>query len=370
MVNNERKRYERALSLVNQISGTILEERDYQGVLNEIIERVAQTFDARAGSIAVPDEDGEYLEFIAGFNREPSVLKRLNTTHRLRTDEGVVGHAYTNEVICPVTDVFEDDLFDEKYQKQARKEGIRAIFSVPLIAFGDCIGVVSLYYGEPREFDRRLHEIMKMVSKQVAIAMLQSNLIEDLEKSNDRLKRLAETDGLTGLPNHRKIQEIFRHEMDRAQRYDHPLSLMMIDIDHFKQINDRYGHPAGDEVLKRLSSCFEESTREIDAVGRYGGEEFMFVVPETEESKAAVLANRLRERVEELEFEVEDETLSLTVSIGIGSRDFNGDDPDEMIERADAALIHAKRSGRNQVKRYSEINSSPAGEPPTESVGS
>lgn len=358
MVNSEKERYEEALSLVNQISGTILEQREQQDVLNEIIERVAQTFNARAGSIAVPDEDEEYLEFIAGFNREPDVLKRLNTTHQLRVNEGVAGRAYTHQEICAVPNIYDDELFQDKFYHQAEEEGIRALYSVPLMAFGDCVGVVTFYYGNVTKFDETLQKIMKLVANQIALAMLQANQIENLEESNIRLKRKAETDGLTGLPNHQKIQGILRREVKRANRYEHPLSLMMIDIDHFKKVNDTYGHPFGDQVLQILAERFLQQTRDVDAVGRYGGEEFMFVLPETAEEMADTLAERLRRTVEETDVTHGEEHIDTTISIGITSRNSEKESADTLIDRADTALLYAKQSGRNKVVRYSEIPNS------------
>ncbi len=349
----EKSRYEKALTLLNEISGIILEQRDHQDVLEELIKRVARTFNARAGSIAVLGEQGDYLEFIAGFNKEPDLLKRLNTSRRLTVNEGVAGRAFANERIYSVSNVFDDDnIYKEKFYEHAERENYRAIFSIPLIVLNTCIGVCTLYFEGERSFDDFFRRIMKPVANQIAIAMLQSDLILDLEESRSRFKKKAETDSLTGLPNHGKLQTTLREELDRAGRYNHTTSCIMVDIDHFKSVNDTYGHPFGDRVLEQLSRYFLEEVRSSDTVGRYGGEEFLFVLPETDSDEAVNFAERLRTRVREIEFDDGDDTAKITISLGVSS--LNGTDPsaERIIEEADAALLTAKENGRDQTVAY------------------
>ncbi len=262
-----------------------------------------------------------------------------------------------------MSNVFDDQLFKDRFHEHARREQFTAMFSIPLIAFGTCIGVATLYYGEERQFEDSFRTIMKPVANQIAIAMLQSDLIETLEQDKTRLRKQAETDGLTGLPNHRKIQTVLREEVRRSERYDRPIACIMVDIDHFKSVNDTYGHPFGDVVLEQLSNLFREEKRDVDTVGRYGGEEFLFVLPETTEKRAEAFAERLREAVEDRTFEDDDTSVRITVSLGIAT--VTGNDPDaaKLIERADTALLHAKETGRNRSVRYDEMENRTNGAP-------
>ncbi len=349
------KRYETALTLLNDISEILLEKRDHTAVLNRIIQEVSRFFDARAGSIAVPDSDDQHMRFIAGFNRKPSLMERLNTSQRLEIGEGVAGRAYANEDITGVSNVFEDNIFKPRFYEHADREGFKAVFSTPLVAFDTCIGVASFYFGNERNFKPSMRTIMEPIANQIAIATLQSDLIQDLEQTKARLKHQAQTDGLTGLPNQENIRDLLRSELERTNRYDVPVACIMADVDHFKAINDEYGHLVGDQVLETLAEQFRDEIRDIDAVGRYGGEEFLFVLPETGEEKARAFGTRLRQSVEQLTIEQPNADVRVTISMGVASNAGQSMYDDELIAQADAALLHAKQTGRNKVVPFSEV---------------
>lgn len=166
-----------------------------------------------------------------------------------------------------------------------------------------------------------------------------------------RAHRLANTDGLTGLYNHRHLQERLREELDRARRYRRPLSLVMADLDHFKTYNDTYGHPQGDEVLMAVAHTLRQVSRTSDLVARYGGEEFTLVLPETSLEDAQTVAERARQCVAALEFQGRENShvTGVTLSLGIASY-YHGCTQEELIALADAALYEAKRAGRNRVR--------------------
>ncbi len=173
--------------------------------------------------------------------------------------------------------------------------------------------------------------------------------VESLRARN-RIRDLAATDGLTGLYNHRRIAELLRDEMRRAARYNRPLSVLMLDLDAFKSLNDTYGHQSGDDLLKHVAKILRASVRTVDKVGRYGGEEFIIVMPETHKDDAFLLAERIRSAVEEQGFIlVAGEEVHRTVSVGVASYPEDGLNPAEVIQRADEALYRAKGSGRNCV---------------------
>jgi diguanylate cyclase (GGDEF)-like protein len=169
--------------------------------------------------------------------------------------------------------------------------------------------------------------------------------VEERELMVQELRRLASTDGLTGIYNRSKIEQILTIEVLRARRYKHPLSVIIADIDHFKIVNDTYGHNVGDVVLTGIASMLKEHVREVDLVGRWGGEEFLVVCPETTVDGARKLAEKLRKKIEKHHFK---DIGIKTISMGVTQ--IEKDDWDEdMIKRADKNLYKAKRAGRNRV---------------------
>lgn len=170
----------------------------------------------------------------------------------------------------------------------------------------------------------------------------------ELESKNKELEVLAKTDRLTGALNRAAFTNELTHELFRAHRYNRPASLLMMDIDFFKQINDTYGHHAGDEALKAFAAHCTRYLREVDLFGRLGGEEFAAFLPETTSEAAATAANRLRGAPETETIPVDGQELSLRVSIGISAVK-DSDNIESLMQRADASLYAAKQRGRNQV---------------------
>ncbi len=176
-------------------------------------------------------------------------------------------------------------------------------------------------------------------------------LANELMKANKKLRDMAFKDGLTGLYNHRYFQELMDRELSRAQRYRRPLALIMIDIDHFKKINDTYGHPQGDVVLRSISRVIRESIRESDIAARYGGEEFAIVLPETDLKGAAAAAERIRRKVEAEKIKLNGKEVGVTISLGVAAleRPGKGIKKSDIIDLADKALYKSKTSGRNKI---------------------
>jgi len=178
-------------------------------------------------------------------------------------------------------------------------------------------------------------------------------LAAELGEANARLRELVSRDGLTGLYNHRHFQEMLHKEVSEAMRYARPLTLILFDVDFFKKVNDGYGHPAGDAVLKRIASYVAETVRSSDLVARYGGEEFAIILPETDVREAVVLAERIRRGIETMEIDVGNHQprLRVTVSLGLSGLKPGASEhvQSEMIEAADKALYAAKGSGRNKL---------------------
>ncbi len=174
----------------------------------------------------------------------------------------------------------------------------------------------------------------------------------ELKLANENLRQLAFRDGLTGLFNHRYFQEILESELERSERYKHPISLLLIDIDLFKKVNDNFGHPAGDFVLKEVADMLTKLVRRIDIVARYGGEEFSVILPETALTGGKILGQRIRRGIEQLEIQYEAQSIPVTISCGLASNDFANTvvTRSELIKRSDQALYLAKENGRNKLE--------------------
>ena len=175
-----------------------------------------------------------------------------------------------------------------------------------------------------------------------------------LRKSNDELleayallERLVTVDPLTGLENRRSLVEFGEVQLRLAQRYHSFFSIMLLDLDHFKKINDTYGHLIGDEILKNIAKILKESIRNVDHLGRFGGEEFVIILPNTSLENAVIVAERIRGVIANFKHNIEDHIIQITVSIGIASYSRQDNDINQIIERADQALYKAKSSGRN-----------------------
>lgn len=218
------------------------------------------------------------------------------------------------------------------------------VLVVPVQRSGQLMGVMELYLNAWRELSEDQADLLNGVASQAAIAIRHAQLFQAQEEN-------ALTDELTKLPNRRALAQQFLQEMQRAKRHRKAIAFMMIDLDHFKQVNDTYGHLNGDAVLAELASILKTGARESDVCARYGGEEFALILHETTAAGAHTLAERIRAKVAAATFPG---GLKLTISIGVAATD----EPalfTSLIERADQALYTAKQGGRNQV-RVADMN--------------
>ncbi len=210
---------------------------------------------------------------------------------------------------------------------------------VPIQRSGQLMGAMELYLNAWRELNEDQADLLNGVASQAAIAIRHAQLFQAQEEN-------ALTDELTKLPNRRALAQRFLQEMQRARRHRNAIAFMMIDLDHFKRVNDTYGHLNGDAVLAELAQILKGSARESDVCARYGGEEFALILHETTESGARILAERIRSKVAAATFPG---GLRLTISVGVAATDdaalFT-----QLMDRADQALYMAKQGGRNQVR--------------------
>jgi diguanylate cyclase (GGDEF)-like protein len=206
---------------------------------------------------------------------------------------------------------------------------------------------------QARKHHQLLTENQRLISELTELNSSLEQRVEErtseLKMANEKLNELAMTDSLTKVFTRRAIFARFNEEIDRASRYNRPLVIAMVDVDYFKKFNDTEGHVLGDEALKKIAQNLSSNLRKSDAVGRYGGEEFMLVLPETKIQSAKEIADRLRAGIERISFQGQREEAFLTVSIGLSAFPDFGKTAEELVQAADHALFAAKQRGRNQV---------------------
>ncbi len=208
--------------------------------------------------------------------------------------------------------------------------------------------VVGIESDRPGRYDQPEFQLLRTIMHNVQMALSKARMYKEMENQ-------ATIDGLTQIPNHRTFQEVLSKELERAGRYGSPLSLLLMDIDHFKGFNDKYGHPVGDLVLKMVARAVQGSIRGTDFCARYGGEEFVVVLIQTDEPQAVMLAERVRRAVEEMQVQNEENVLSVTVSIGSATFPTDVQTKQQLIDSADKAMYHSKQTGRNRVSLFSQI---------------
>ncbi len=214
-----------------------------------------------------------------------------------------------------------------------------SMMAVSLRTIDDVFGAVVVSAPQADFFTERHRDLFLQFARHVVYPILRL-----------RLHALATTDTLTGLNNHRAFRRRLQEEVERSQRYQHPLTLIFLDLDHFKQVNDTQGHPAGDAILAQVGTVLRRCSRGTDLAARYGGEEMAVLCPETRPDEALILAERIRESIENRAFTLPTGgELKITISLGIASLPEHGLDAQELIDAADRALYEAKSSGRNRV---------------------
>ncbi len=244
---------------------------------------------------------------------------------------------------------------------------INGIRHIPILAGEELIGIVSIrdlthYYQNRLESEfAEARERIDMMKKLVKLSA--EEVLESLFTEINKYKELSLTDHLTGLYNKRYFLMRLQEEAARAKRYQQDLSLIFCDIDHFKTINDNYGHHYGDIILREVGELLSggmgrlkvvSRLRKSDIIARYGGEEFVVILPETTSENAAVAAEKMRTALENYQFEINADKISVTMSFGVAGLDENVVDAQDLVQRADHAMYKAKESGRNRVEVFKQ----------------
>ena len=216
------------------------------------------------------------------------------------------------------------------------------IVILPLIYENEVVGLIDFYKTYSHFFDKRNLPTMQAIADEIAVSIAKDRLFREVQ-------RAAVTDKLTGLHNRLYFEDRFTYDVNRGQRYGQMVSLLFMDIDHFKICNDTYGHAAGDSILQQLAEILRTGIRKTDLIARYGGEELVIILPNTAKEQAAILAEKIRQTISTYEFNHENIKLSTTVSIGVATYPVDANDAPALVKRADAAMYMAKQQGRNRV---------------------
>jgi diguanylate cyclase (GGDEF)-like protein len=239
------------------------------------------------------------------------------------------------------------------YTRKVKTDDAKSLLVLPLLAADEPVGTLTLLSRADKKFGKDVREMLAVIANQVAISLENGFLYKKMET-------MATTDGLTGLTNHRTFQERFEDLIERASRHGTKVALLLCDVDFFKKVNDGYGHPVGDEVLRRVARVLQEVPRKIDIPARYGGEEFAVILDNVDVVQARAVAERIRIEISKVVVETEKGPLSVTESIGVTVFPEDGRDRATLIERADLALYHAKHTGRNRVVTWAEAQAAKA----------
>ncbi len=314
--------------------------------LEELVEAVA-----RETHKAVPEAEivalvhrragGEEGFIVDVFDVQADTFSR----HPMEEGEGAAGWVMKQGAARRIDDLSTVDLANDA-------QGMRSWLGVPLFMYGGCEGVVAVQSTRPAAFRADHQRLLESLALQIAAALQNAHLYE-----------LAMVDGLTGLFMRRYFDARIEEEIERSKRYKTPFSMLMIDVDDFKKLNDEHGHLIGDRVLRSIANCIKQQMRGVDTAARYGGEEIAIILPRTEMVTAYNVGERIRAAIADLRITTDSEppsVLSVTASFGIASYpESKAADGEDLVRRADRALYRAKKTGKNRVELFWSDESGP-----------
>lgn len=332
-------RKNRELIIANSISNIFIASSETEEVYGHILEKCMLVGDFGLGSIVMPSEEGSLLikaqsGFSLAFNR---AVNSGQLDDFIRSAE-------------PPMRILEREELDK--EELFISEGVLFLVIVPLISGGAVLGYLLLGNRKERVFDLELASVISLIGNNVSLVFDKIRLFKEME-------RLSITDALTGLFNRRYFYEVLEKEIERVKRYNTSFSIVLIDIDDFKKVNDEYGHLAGDRVLEVFADILRKNLRKLDVIARYGGEEFIFLLPNTGKEEAEVIANRIREEVSKTIFECTSQKgmkvlCSITISGGITTCPEDFTDSGRLLGAADKAMYEAKAMGKNRMALFSK----------------
>jgi diguanylate cyclase (GGDEF)-like protein len=331
------------LSILFSISQSLTSSIDPEELCNQLSMVILKNMEVDDFAILLLNDEANELEVKAarGFRKSDKVREL-----RFKVGEGISGHVAQNKEAIYIPDTSTDAEY--MHYKGVKKEN-GSFLSLPIVTKNKLLGVINFSRKDVDAFSGQEQRMLATVAGQVAIALENAKLYE-------KTKELSLVDELTHLYNRRHFLKILENEFKRASRFQRPLSLLMIDVDHFKKFNDTFGHLEGDKILEDLAMVLKQNLREIDTVARYGGEEFAVILPNTAMAEADKVGLKLNKFVKEMSDKRHtNHQKSISVSIGVSSFPANADSPEDLINHADIALYKAKAKGRDRVITYQEV---------------
>ncbi|MEW6109107.1 MAG: diguanylate cyclase [Nitrospirota bacterium] len=327
------------LIIISTLSNTFISSENMDIIVEDLLEKVLLITDFSIGWLLLEENHSFKMKTSRGISSE---LQR-------HIEEGVL-EPLCKEAIRLREPLYIVESYDISRINPLVKEGIVFLTAIPLLSNKNPIGLLFLASRDIKGkfFDFDIATLLSLIGNNFSLILEKIKLFQET-------KRLSITDGLTGLYNRRYFNKYLDIEIARAKRYNNFFSVMLFDIDNFKKINDTHGHQAGDEVLQELANIFKSVSRETDTIVRYGGEEFIIILPNTSEEETLAFANRIKIAVENNIFVLNNsKTVNITLSGGIASYPQNAGDAKSLLSAADAALYAAKASGRNKILCFKE----------------
>lgn len=328
------------LSLLYSIGKAMNYISDLKNLLQYILGQAIEITAAEKGSIMLYDLETDRLNIrvLAGM-ADTEYQDKVNSNEiecrSFKPGEGIAGRVFMTAKPMVVNNIQEEDLFVE-----SETSYVKSIVCIPMVVYSDVIGVINVTNKKSGEaFTDEDVRMLRAVADQAAVAVNKAQLWD-----------MAVTDSLTGLYVRRYFMVRLQEEIHRAERYKKIFSLIMVDLDGFKAINDTYGHDAGDRALQSIAKFLQNDIRDVDTVARYGGEEFLMLIPDADKEAAFCMAERLREKLADMRV---DGLPQITISLGIASYPDDGTDIQDLIKKSDAAMYAAKQAGRNKTIKFS-----------------
>jgi diguanylate cyclase (GGDEF)-like protein len=342
------KRIERRnneLASMIEIGKALTSSLEVHAVLETIMKQVDRLIKPKAWSLLLVDEASSELSFEIAVSPAAEQLKGIT----LKQGEGIAGWVAQHKLPLLIPDVQADPCFATHFDEQSDFK-TRSIVAVPLKIHERVIGVIELINSyDELMFDEVDQSILTAIADFAAIALVNA-------RNFDRINELVVTDDLTGLYNSRHFGQLIDSEFIRAQRYKTELSLVFLDLDHLKKINDVHGHLVGSRMLSELGRLIGRNIRECDRAARYGGDEFVVILPQTGKQQAVSMAEKLMELMRSTRFLSDDnQEIRLTASFGVATYPRDGESRVELLRAADIAMYDAKLAGRNCVKGYEPV---------------
>ncbi|MDQ2818196.1 MAG: diguanylate cyclase [Candidatus Eremiobacteraeota bacterium] len=333
------EQHSRELTLLAHVSRALSTQLSLKSLYQTVCDEVRAVVDAPIFFVALESPDGKSL--CMEYCIENAVVDALRQEQPLE-------NSFARRVMESGTAVVMQNSKEIKRQSHrnvvSNNREVRSVAMAPLRIGDRSIGVVSAQsYGEGA-YDEASVRLLTAIAEQLALAIQNAQLFGDAKNRADR-------DPLTNLFHHRYLKTRLDEEVLRARRFNRPLAVLMLDLDNFKLVNDSYGHPIGDEALRKLTSVLQATCRGSDIIGRYGGDEFMVILPETDQEHGLVIADRIEVELAERELRFEDgSAIPLHCSIGLAAFPADGPTPAALISKADAALYQSKRQGRPMAR--------------------